>query len=74
MTLHAQLPALCVLVKNAVLFKGEHKCEEGKLDQAVAELRQKMRRWSHSYRGKVNLSDCVCVITHAVAAVEPQLS
>ncbi len=53
LTLVAKRPDLCVLVRNALLFKGEDKYEEGKLDQAVAELKQKMRRWSRSYHGQV---------------------
>ena len=60
LTLNAKRPDLCVLVRNALLFKGEDKSEEGKLDQAVAELKQKMRRWSRSYHGQVNLSLCFC--------------
>ena len=43
--MQAKRPDLCVLVRNAPLFKGEDRYEEGKLDQAVAELKQKMRRW-----------------------------
>ena len=59
LTLVAKRPDLCVLVRNALLFKGEDKYEEGKLDQAVAELKQKMRRWSRSYHGQVNLLPCI---------------
>jgi len=59
LTLNAKRPDLCVLVRNALLFKGEDKSEEGNLDQAVAELKQKMRRWSRSYHGQVNLSPCI---------------
>ena len=55
-TLKAKCPDLCLLVRNALLFKGKHKHQEAKLDQAVAELKQKMRRWSSSYHGKVSLS------------------
>ncbi len=62
LTLNAKRPDLCMLVRNALLFKGEDKTEEGKLDQAVAELKQKMRRWSQSYHGQVNLSLCICQI------------
>ena len=62
LTLNAKRPDLCVLVRNALLFKGEDKSEEGNLDQAVAELKQKMRRWSRSYHGQVNLSLCICQI------------
>ncbi len=62
LTLNAKLPDLCMLVRNALLFKGEDKTEEGKLDQAVAELKQKMRRWSQSYHGQVILSLCICQI------------
>ncbi len=53
LTLNAKRPDLCVLVRSALLFKGEDKTEEGQLDQAVAELKQKMRRWSQSYHGQV---------------------
>ncbi len=59
LTLIAKRPDLCVLVRNALLFKGKDKSEEGNLDQAVAELKQKMRRWSRSYHGQVNLSPCI---------------
>ena len=65
LTLVAKRPNLCVLVRNALLFKGEDKYEEGKLDQAVAELKQKMRRWSRSYHGQVNLLLCICHILDA---------
>ena len=68
LTLIAKRPDLCVLVRNALLFKGEDKYEEGKLDQAVAELKNKMHRWSRSYHGQVNLSLCIChiqVLCHA---------
>ena len=44
LTMMAKRPDLCMLVRNALLFKGEGTYEEGKLDQAVAELKQKMRR------------------------------
>ena len=60
LTMMAKRPDLCVLVRNALLFKGEDKYEEGKLDQAVAELKQKMRRWSRSYHGQVSLLLCIC--------------
>ncbi len=53
-TLTAKRPDLCMLVRNALLFKGEDK-SEGKLDQAVAELKQKMRCWSRCYHGQVDL-------------------
>ena len=46
LTLVAKCPDLCALVRNALLFKREDKYEEGKLDLAVAELKQKMHRWS----------------------------
>ena len=61
LTLSAKRPYLCVLVRSALLFKGKDKTEEGRLDQAVAELKQKMRRWSQSYHGQVRPS-CVPVI------------
>ena len=54
LTLSAKRPDLCLLVRNALLFKGEDKTDEGNLDQAVAELKQKMRRWGQSYHGKGN--------------------
>ncbi|KAL0024627.1 hypothetical protein WJX77_004422 [Trebouxia sp. C0004] len=38
--------------------QGEDKYEEGKLDQAVAELKQKMRRWGRSYHGQVEFLLC----------------
>lgn len=60
LTLSAKRPDLCLLVRDALLFKGEDKTDEGNLDQAVAELKQKMRRWSRSYHGQVNLSLCIC--------------
>ena len=66
LTFNAKRPHLCVLVKNAVLFKEEDNYEEGKLDQAVAELKQKMRSWSQSYHGLVELSLCICHMLHAV--------
>ncbi|KAL3137263.1 hypothetical protein ABBQ32_006809 [Trebouxia sp. C0010 RCD-2024] len=53
LTLSAKRPDLCVLVRSALLLKGEDKPEEGQLDQAVAELKQKMRRWSQSHHGQV---------------------
>ncbi len=56
LTLITKCPDLCVLVRNALLFKGEEEPEEDKLDQAVAKLKQKMRCWSRSYHGQVNLS------------------
>ncbi|KAL3157970.1 hypothetical protein ABBQ32_012371 [Trebouxia sp. C0010 RCD-2024] len=58
LTLSAKRPDLCVLVRSALLFKGEDKTEEGQLDQAVAELKQKMRRWSQSYHGQVEFLLC----------------
>ena len=60
--LNAKRPDLCVLVRSALLFKGEDKTEEGQIDQAVAELKQKMRRWSQSYHGQASLSLCMPVI------------
>ena len=65
LTTMAKRPDLCMLVRNALLFEGEGKYEEGKLDQAVAELNQKMRRWSQSYHEQVNLSLCICHILDA---------
>ena len=62
LTLNAKRPDLCVLVRSALLFKGEDKSEEGQIDQAVAELKQKMRRWSQSYHGQASLSLCIPVI------------
>ena len=62
LTLNAKRPDLCVLVRSALLFKGEDKTEEGQLDQAVAELKQKMCCWSQSYHGQVSLSLCFPVI------------
>lgn len=58
LTLSAKRPDLCLLVRDALLFKGEDKTDESNLNQAVAELKQKMRRWSQSYHGKVILSHC----------------
>ena len=60
LTLNAKRPDLSILVRSALLFKGEDKTEERQLDQAVAELKQKMRRWSQSYHGQVK-----CVIVHS---------
>ena len=60
LTFVAKCPHLCVLVWNALLFKGEDKYEEGKLDLAVVELKQKMRCWSQSYHGQVDMSLCIC--------------
>ena len=51
LTLVAKRPDLCVLVRIALLFKGEDKCAEGKLDQAVADLKDKMRRWKLPWTG-----------------------
>ena len=62
LTLNAKRPDLCVLVRSALLFKGEDKSEEGQIDQAVAELKQTMRRWSQSYHGQASLSLCMPVI------------
>ena len=56
LTLITKCPDLCILVRNALLFKGEEEHEEHKLDLAVAKLKQKMRRRSQSYHGQVNLS------------------
>ena len=56
LTLITKCPDLCILVRNALLFNGEEEREEDKLDLAVAKLKQKMRRWSQSYHGQVNLS------------------
>ena len=61
-TLNAKRPDLCVLVRSALLFTGEDKSEEGQIDQAVAELKQKMRRWSQSFHGQASLSLCMFVI------------
>ena len=46
-------------------LKGEDQYEGGRLDQAVAELKQKMRRWSQSYRGQVRVSLCICHVWDA---------
>ena len=46
--MNAKRPDLCMLVKNALLFVGEHVSEEGKLDLAVFRLKQKMRQWSRT--------------------------
>ena len=62
LALNAKRPDLCILVRSALLFKGEDKTEEGQLDQAVAELKQNMRRWSQSYHGQVK---CVIVLSYA---------
>lgn len=51
--MNAKRPDLCMLVKNALLFVGEHVSEEGKLDLAVFRLKQKMRQWSRTYHGQV---------------------
>ena len=71
LTLTAKRPDLCLLVRDALLFKGEDKTDESNLKQAVAELKQKMRRWSQSYHGKVILSLC---IGHALGATAKILS
>ncbi len=55
LTLITKCPDLCILVRNALLFKGEEEHDEDKLDLAVAKLKQKMRHWSQSYHGQVNL-------------------
>jgi len=60
LTLNAKRPDLCLLVRDALLFKGEDKTKESDLDEAVAELKKKMRRWSQSFHGKVILSLCIC--------------
>ena len=70
-TLVAKRPDLCVLVRNALLFKEEDQSEKGKLEQAVAELKQKMRRWSRSYHGQVNLSLRICCTRIQHASVVP---
>jgi len=69
LTLSAKRPDLCLLVRDALLFKGEDKTDEGNLDQAVAELKQKMRRWSQSFHGKVILSLCICHKLGATAKI-----
>ena len=51
--MYAKRPDLCVLVRNAVLFRGKHVSEEGKLDLAVVDLKQNMRHLSNSYHGQV---------------------
>lgn len=61
LTLAAQRPSLGVLVRNALLFKGEHKYERDKLDQAVAELKHKIRCWSQSYHGHVTVWSAVAL-------------
>ena len=66
LTLKAKRPDLCLLVRNALLFKGEDKHQEASLDQAVAELKQKMRRWSRSYHEQVRLSLCNCCMSVAM--------
>jgi len=67
LTLSAKRPDLCLLVRDALLFKGEDKTDEG--NQAVAELKQKMRRWSQSFHGKVILSLCICHKLGATAKI-----
>ncbi|KAL3155882.1 hypothetical protein ABBQ32_012882 [Trebouxia sp. C0010 RCD-2024] len=51
--LSKQFPARAEMVQA-----GEDKYEEGKLDQAVAELKQKMRHWSRSYHGQEEFLLC----------------
>ena len=50
----AKRPDLCLLVRDALLFKGENKTDEG--DLAVAELKRKMQHWNQSFPGQVILS------------------
>ena len=69
LTLTAKRPDLCLLVRDALLFKGEDKTDESILNQAVAELKQKMRRCSQSYRGKVIVSLCICRKLGATAKI-----
>ena len=67
LTLTAKRPDLCLLVRDALLFKGEDKTDESNLNQAVAELQRKMRRWSQSYHGKV-----ICHCAFAISLVPLQ--
>ena len=60
LALSAKRPDLCLLVRDALLYKGEDKTNEGNLGQAVAELKQKMRRWSQSFHRNLILSLCIC--------------
>lgn len=53
-------PDLCVLVRNALLFKGEDRFREDELEQAVGELKHKMRGWGQNYQGQVKLFRCIC--------------
>ena len=69
LTLSAKRPDLCLLVRDALLFKGEDKTDEGNFNKAVAELKQKMHCWSQSYHGKVILSLCICHKLGAAAKI-----
>ena len=62
-------PDLFLLVGDALLFKGEDQTDEGNLNQAVAELQQKMRRWSQSYHRKIILLLCICQKLGATAKI-----
>ena len=55
----AKRPDLCMHVKDALLFVGEHVSEEGKLDLAVFRLKQKMRHWSQTYHGQVSSASAI---------------
>ena len=47
-------PDFCGLVCSALLFKGEEKSADGKLEDAVTDLRNKMKTWSQCYHGQVS--------------------
>ena len=46
-------PDFCGLVRDALLFKGEEKAADGKMEEAVKDLTSKMSNWSHCYHGQV---------------------
>ena len=69
LTLTAKRPDLCLLVRDALLFKDEDKTAESNLNQAVTELKQNMRRWSQSYHGKKTLSLYICHKLGAIAKI-----
>ena len=52
-------PDFCGLVHDALLFKGEEKSADGNMEDAVADLRNKMKNWSQCYHGQVIKLACV---------------
>ena len=58
-------PDFCGLVRDALLLKGEEKSADGKMEDAIADLRNKMKNWSQCYHGQV-------INLHLASAVQLQ--